>query len=148
MSRRWLSHVKGDVAGGFTAAVLIVPMSMGYGILALSPLGDAFVPQGLLAGLLSAVAVSLTAVLLGAEATIIYAPGSIVALLIGSIVLHTILDGRAASAADPGRTLSLVFLVVFLAGLLQACSGGSAWEASSSTSRRPSWPAFSMRPPS
>jgi anti-anti-sigma factor len=123
MSGRWWSHLKGDVAGGFTAAVLIVPMSMGYGILALQPLGDGFMAHGLLAGLLSAVIVPLTAVLLGAEATIMYAPGSIVALLIGSIAVHTILDGRAATGADPGRTLTLVFLVVFLAGLLQAMFG-------------------------
>jgi anti-anti-sigma factor len=115
--------VKGDVAGGFTAAVLIVPVSMGYGILALSPLGDGFVAHGVLAGLLSAVAVPLTAVLLGAEATTVYAPGSIVALLIGSIALHTILDGGAAAGVEPGRTLTLVFLVVVLAGLLQAMFG-------------------------
>lgn len=111
------------MAGGVTAAVLAVPMSMGYGLLALQPLGEGFVAHGLLAGLMSAVTVSVTAALLGAGAPMIYAPGSIVALLIGSIALHTILDGRPGDGADPRRTLTLVFLVVFLAGLLQTAFG-------------------------
>ncbi len=34
-----LAKLKGDLAGGVTSAVLTVPVSMGYGVLALLPLG-------------------------------------------------------------------------------------------------------------
>jgi len=48
-----LASLKGDLAGGATSAVLTVPVSMGYGVLALLPLGDEYIPVGILAGLSS-----------------------------------------------------------------------------------------------
>ena len=32
----WLHHLRGDVIGGFAAAMLSIPVSMGYGLLAFS----------------------------------------------------------------------------------------------------------------
>ena len=63
----WLQNLRGDVVGGLTAAMLTIPISMGYGLLALAPLGDAFVPQAILAGLYAPVLGCLVAVLLGAN---------------------------------------------------------------------------------
>jgi len=48
-----LASLKGDFAGGATSAVLTVPASMGYGVLALLPLGDQYISTGILAGLIS-----------------------------------------------------------------------------------------------
>src|SRR5262245_4605432 len=123
MARRWTAHLKGDVAGGVTAAVLTIPVSMGYGILALQPLGDAYVSYGVVAGLVSAIVVPLTAILLGAESTIVYAPRSVVAFLLGSVVLHNVVGSPALDTRDAPLTLTLAFLVVFAAGLIQALFG-------------------------
>ena len=41
-------HLRGNLTGGFSAAVLTIPVSMGYGMLALAPLGD-YVAQCVLA---------------------------------------------------------------------------------------------------
>ena len=35
-----MSTIRGEVVGGATAAILSIPVSMGYGVLALHALGD------------------------------------------------------------------------------------------------------------
>lgn len=120
-----LSHLQGDLAGGVTSAVLTIPVSMGYGMLALYALGDQYVSYGILAGLFSAILVPITAVLLGADTTTMYAPRSVVSFLIGSVVLHDVVRSRsgAVNLADVHQTLTLVFFVVFAAGLFQVVFG-------------------------
>src|SRR4051812_15884202 len=56
-----LRHLRGDFTGSFAAAVLTIPVSMGYGLLALSALGDSVVPNAILAGLYAPVFGCLTA---------------------------------------------------------------------------------------
>ena len=123
MESRWLGNWRGDLAGGITAAVLTIPVSMGYGILALSPLGDAYVSYGALAGLYSAIFVPIAAVLLGANTPMIYAPRSVVTFLLGSIVFHSLVGTHVAHPADVRQTLALLLLVVLMAGLCQALFG-------------------------
>lgn len=118
-----LGHLKGDLFGGLTAAVLTIPVSVGYGILALSPLGDAYVSHGAQAGLWCAILVPLVGVLLGGESTLMYAPRSVVAFLIGSVAVHNLAGAGLLSLGDVRGTLGLVFFVVFLAGCVQAAMG-------------------------
>ena len=112
-----LVKLKGDLAGGVTSAILTVPVSMGYGVLALAPLGDQFIPVGILAGLYSAIFIPLTILLLGDRHTLMYAPRSVVTFLLASVIA-----GGLGQAHGP-RTLELVFLVIFLAGIFQALFG-------------------------
>jgi len=118
-------NLRGDLTGGFSAAVLNIPVSMGYGMLALAPLGPDYIAHGLLAGLYAVVCGSFTALLLGANTTMIYAPRSIVTFLIGSLVLQTIVLSAhdALGSLDSYSLLTLVFLLVFMAGLIQAIFG-------------------------
>ncbi len=67
-----MRHLRGDLLGGFTAAVLTIPVSMGYGLLALSALGENYVATAILAGLYAPVVGCVVAVLLGANTTMIY----------------------------------------------------------------------------
>ena len=80
-SHRWFRHLRGDIAGGFAAAMLTIPVSMGYGILALAALGQAGSGQGILAGLYAPAIGCIVAILLGANTTMIYAPRSIITKL-------------------------------------------------------------------
>lgn len=111
--------------GGFTAAVLTIPVSMGYGLLALSALGEAHIPTAILAGLYAPVFGCIVAVLLGANTTMIYSPRSIVTFLIGSIVLHNLLNSSvpALQTASSHTLLVLAFLLVFIAGGFQLLFG-------------------------
>lgn len=98
---------------------------MGYGLLALQPLGDGYVSYGVVAGLFSAIVVLLAAALLGGSPGLMYTPRSVVTLVMASVVLEGVVRGPAAVVAhgDVPRTLTLVFFVVLAAGLFQAMFG-------------------------
>ena len=121
---RW-ANLRGDLVGGLTAAVLTIPVSMGYGVLAVTALGDAYIGVGVLAGLYAAIFGCIAAVLLGANTTMIYAPRSIITFLLGSIVLHSLVRSNAPvlQGASPDLLLTLLFLVIFVAGLCQVLFG-------------------------
>jgi sulfate permease, SulP family len=123
-ARSW-QHLRGDLVGGFTAAMLTIPVSMGYGLLAFSALGDAYIPQAILAGLYAPVCGCIIAFLLGANTTMIYSPRSIVTFLIGSIVLHSFARSNLPilQAAPASAMLTLALMLVFLAGVFQALFG-------------------------
>jgi sulfate permease, SulP family len=125
MTGGWRANWKGDVAGGVTSAVLTIPVSMGYGLLAVYPLGHQYASFGILAGLYCAIFVPVTAVLLGANTPMVYAPRSVVSFLLSSIVLHSLIRSRESlvDAADLRHTMTVVLFVVFLAGLFQAMLG-------------------------
>ena len=119
------AQVRGDIIGGFAAAVLTIPVSMGYGLLAFSALGEAFVPQAILSGLYAAVCGCIVAVLLGARTTMIYSPRSIVTFLISSLVLHSLVrsDQPLLQGASGMTLFVLALFMTLLAGLFQALFG-------------------------
>jgi len=123
-ARRW-GHLRGDLVGGFTAAMLSIPVSMGYGLLAFAALGEAYIPQAILAGLYAPVCGCIVAFLLGANTTMIYSPRSIVTFLIGSIVLHSFARTNIPllQTAPAATLLILSLLLVFLAGFFQTLFG-------------------------
>ena len=114
-----------DIAAGTTAAVLTIPVSMGYGLLTMYALGDAYLSHGVLAGLYSAILVPLVALLLGARTAMMYAPRSVVAFLLSAIVLQDVARARppVADPADVYGTLTVVFFIVLGAGLFQMLFG-------------------------
>lgn len=117
--------LRGDLAGGLSAGALTIPVSMGYGLLALQPLGEQYVSYGIAAGLFSAIVVLFTAALLRGSPGLIYTPRSVVTLVMAAVVLEGVVRGPAARAAegDIPRTLTLVFFVVLLSGLFQMLVG-------------------------
>jgi len=119
------SGLRGDIAGGISAGILTIPQSMAYGILALQPLGEGYVSYAIVAGLLSAVVVLLTGVLLRGSPVLMYTPRSVVTLVMAAVVLEGVTRGPAAASAhgDVHRTLTLVFFVVLAAGLFQSLIG-------------------------
>jgi anti-anti-sigma factor len=120
-----VTTLKGDIAGGVSAGVLTIPVSMGYGILALQPLGDGYVSYGVIAGLLSAIVVLLAGALLRGSPGLMYTPRSVVTLIMAAVVFEGVARGPGAVAAhgDVQRTLTLVFFVVVAAGIFQALFG-------------------------
>ena len=112
--------------GGVTAAVLSVPTCVGFGILALAPLGAEFIQYGVLAGLYAAVCGGIISALMGGrDNTVIYSPRGIVTFLISALVAQN-LTGTAygqAGIRDPVMLMALVFLMVFLASALQTLYG-------------------------
>ena len=117
--------LKGDVVGGVSVAVLTIPMSMGYGLLAFQPLGDGYVSYGIVAGLFSAIIILALTALLGGAPSLMYTPRSVVTLIMAAVVLEGVTKGPAAvvTGGDVTRRLSLVFFIVLLAGIFQTAFG-------------------------
>ena len=118
-------HLRGDVTGGLIAALLTIPVSIGYGLLALSPLGESAIPHAILAGLYAPVFGCIVAVLLGANTTMIYSSRSVTTFLIGSFVLHDLARSSTQYVATAELTvlLTLAFLLILLTGFFQALFG-------------------------
>ncbi len=117
--------IGGNAMGGVTAAVLSVPVCVGFGMLALAPLGADYVQHGVLAGLYAAVCGGLIAALTGGgKSTIIYSPRGIVTFLISALVAQNLVAAaHGAGVREPAMLMALVFLMVFLAGALQTLYG-------------------------
>src|SRR3954468_8389338 len=88
----WKGNVNGGLAGGLVAAVVSIPMSVGFGLLAFAPFGERFLPIGILSGLYGALFLGLAALALGARTVTIYAPRSLIAFMVGSIALHSFVE--------------------------------------------------------
>ena len=121
----WLRHLRGDIVGGVAAAIMTIPISMGYGLLALSPFGDTMVPTAILAGVYAPVIGCLIALLLGANTTMIYSPRSIVTVLIGALVLDSITRSSLPflHEATTATQLAVAFMLIFVAGFFQTLFG-------------------------
>lgn len=117
------TSLRGDIAGGIAGGVLTVPASIGYGMLALSALGDAYVAPAVLAGLYSAVAVSVVVLALGQWMPVNFAPRSIITVLFAAMVADTIVPAVREDPANVERTLALVILIVVSGGVFQALFG-------------------------
>jgi len=114
---------RAEFAGGAASALLTLPLSIGFGLFALSPLGDRYAGYGVLAGLYSAIIVALISVLLRANSAVVFAPRSMQAYLISMVVLNLVQSDAYALLQDPQQTLTVVFFVIFLSGVMQAVFG-------------------------
>lgn len=126
----WKRNVRGDIVGGLLAAIVTMPLSVGFGILAFAPLGEAHVTTGILAGLYGAIFTGLIALACGANTVAIYAPRSLVAFMVGSVALHSIAESQAPIlAADPWFAVSALFITMSIAGLVQLAFGWAGFGA-------------------
>lgn len=121
----WTGNVRADAVGGFLAAIVSLPLSVGFGILAFAPLGERYLSSGIVAGLYGAIFLGLVAIVCGARTVAIYAPRSLVAFMIASVALHSIAesDSPLLAGADPVVLVSALLLTLSLAGLLQLVFG-------------------------
>src|SRR5262249_17065588 len=117
------SSFRADIAGGITGGIVTIPSSIGYGILALGSLGNAFIAPAILGGLYSAVVVSLVVMLLGQWTTTALAPRSIIPVLFAAIVIDTVAPAVRQDSGNVDRALALVMLIVLVAGVFQALFG-------------------------
>ena len=117
------NSLRHEFAGGFASAIVTLPLSIGFGLFALSPLGERYAGFGVLAGLYSAVIVALVALLLRAKSSIVLAPRSMQAYLVSMVVLQLVQYESYGRLQDPQQTLTVIFFVIFLSGLMQAGFG-------------------------
>jgi SulP family sulfate permease len=119
------SNIKGDFSGALSAAIIMLPMSIGYGIIAYSALGVEFAPTAALFGIYSAVLCCFVAALLGGTPIQISGPKAPLTLALGAVVGKLTFDAAAAGSIppDPATIIWLASLTVLIAGMGQVAFG-------------------------
>ena len=120
-----LSNIKGDLSGAVSAAIITLPMSIGYGIIAYSALGLEFAPRAALLGIYSAVICCFIASLVGGTPIQISGPKAPLTLALGAVVTKLVLDMSAVGAipSEPAVIIGLASLTVLIAGISQVIFG-------------------------
>lgn len=119
----WREGASGNLVGGLLAALVTVPLSMGYGALAFAPFGPEYATRGVMAGLFAAAFLGLVAIVMGARGVAIYAPRSLVSVIIASVSAGLFLDAAWLPRDDPAQVTAAIFLLVALAGAFQLAFG-------------------------
>ncbi|MDM7937693.1 MAG: SulP family inorganic anion transporter [Cyanobium sp. CZS 48M] len=102
-------HIKGDVFGGLTAAVVALPMALAFGVAS---------GAGAVSGLWGAVLVGLFAALFGGTPTLISEPTGPM-----TVVMTAVIASLTAKAASPEQGMAMAFTVVMMAGVFQIVFG-------------------------
>jgi SulP family sulfate permease len=102
-----LNHLRGDLFGGVTAAVVALPMALAFGVAS---------GAGAEAGLYGAVLVGFFAALFGGTPTLISEPTGPMTVVMTAVI-------TSIMAANPEGGMALAFTTVMLAGLFQIIFG-------------------------
>ncbi len=108
-----LYNLKGDFNGAISAAIITLPMSIGYGVTAFAPLGSEFAPQAAIVGLNAAIIGGFFAALLGGTPIQITGPKAPLTL-----ILATVVAGLQVSSEIPANLVNREILIV---GLTSCC---------------------------
>ena len=118
------SQARNDIFGGLVSAAVAIPLAMGYGMFALSALGEYYFADGALAGLATAFVVAIVCVALGDRTTTVYAPRINSTFFLGILIyglVHS--DSEAIAAGGTPFILAIAFAVMMLGGVLEALFG-------------------------
>ncbi|PSN18366.1 sodium-independent anion transporter [filamentous cyanobacterium CCP5] len=100
-------HVRGDLFGGVTAAVIALPMALAFGVAS---------GAGAAAGLWGAVLVGFFAALFGGTPTLISEPTGPMTVVMTAVIANL-------TAANPENGMAMAFTVVMMAGIFQMIFG-------------------------
>jgi SulP family sulfate permease len=117
---------RGDIAGGMTAAVVMLAVEGAYGLVAFDKLGPDQAQIGFMLGVFAAAVSSIVTVLAGARGPMLSGSSSALALLFASLIGALALDPRSMGPNGfPHAPLVLAFvgLTVVLAGFMQLLLG-------------------------
>jgi sulfate permease, SulP family len=114
------SIIGGDLSGALSAAIISLPVSIGYGVIAFASLGTDFSAQAASIGLHAVIFGGFFAALLGGLPTHISAPSALITLIYAMVVA-----GLAASPAIPTHLPHREVLIVGLAALCVLIAGVS-----------------------
>ena len=120
-----LHLLRRELAGGAVAAILAVPVSVGFGLFAFAPLGDAMRDAAVTAALVSACVVPLVCIALGSSTGLVYAPRSVISFMVAAVAIQGLLASPILVRELPAQEAALAYVVVALlvSGFAQAAAG-------------------------
>ena len=117
--------MRGDLSGALAAAIITLPMSIGYGIIAFAPLGVEFAPKAALLGVYSAVFCGILAGMFGGTPIQISGPKAPLTLVLATFVasMSAKLSISSQMTLPPETLIGLAAVCVLIAGLCQVIFG-------------------------
>jgi SulP family sulfate permease len=106
--QHWLRHWRGDLSGGFTTAVVALPLAMAFGVTS---------GAGAIAGLWGAISLGFVAAPLGGTAAQVSGPTGPMTVIMAGIITALV------QRYGPGSGLAMAFTVALLAGAVQVLFG-------------------------
>lgn len=120
-----LSNIKGDIFGGISAAIILLPSAITFGLIAFAPLGVAFSPQAVMYGIYGAIFCTFFASLFGGSPFVISGPSASLCLVAASFIAMVSENAAIPQSVDHHNMVlvGLVALCTFAGGAFQALSG-------------------------
>ena len=119
-----LTNIKGDLSGAISAAIISIPLSIGYGIIVYGPLGAEFLPFAALLGIYGCLLGGICAALLGGTEIQITVPKAPLSLLLAAFVAPLALSLQIPDVASRNILIvGLASLCVLIAGIVQFLFG-------------------------
>lgn len=106
----------GDVFGGLASMLVAFPSAVAFGLVVFAPLGSSLGAEGVLAGMIGAVALGIIAPLFGGAPRLITAPCAPAAAVLAGFVAER-------ATRSPESAVALVCIVIVLAGCFQLLFG-------------------------
>ena len=118
-------NLKGDISGGLSSAVIVLPVAISCGVVAFAPMGKDFAAYGALAGLNAAIFVTFVAALLGGTPLQNSGPKSSLAVILAAVMVTTLSDPLMPEEIGAKAALAIVltFFCVVMAGIFQVIFG-------------------------
>ena len=119
---------RGDIAGGLTAAVVLLAIEGGYGLIAFARLGPEQAQLGFVLGVCTAALASAATAAAGGKGPLLSGSSAALALLVPALIGALVVDTRFLAAdGQPRVPLLLAFIAfgVILAGLMQVLLAAS-----------------------
>ncbi len=122
--KKWLPNIRGDFSGALSAAIISIPLSIGYGIIVYGPLGAGFLPFAALLGIYGCLLGGICASLLGGTEIQITAPKAPLSLILAAFVAPLALSVQVADNASRNMLIvGMASLCVLTGGVFQFLCG-------------------------
>ncbi|MEJ2727618.1 MAG: SLC26A/SulP transporter family protein [Deltaproteobacteria bacterium] len=122
--KKRLVNMKGDLSGAASAAIISIPLSIGYGIIVYGPLGAEFLPFAALLGIYGCILGGICASLLGGTDIQITAPKAPLSLLLAAFVAPLALNLHLSDDASRNTLIvGLASLCILTGGVVQLLFG-------------------------
>ncbi len=115
------SNIKGDTYGALAAAIITLPMCIGYGIIVFAPLGTQYAPRAAMTGVYSAVFAGFLAAFFGGNPIQITGPKALLMFVQASFVSTVAASPHIPETGDEKYLIvvGLASVTVLIAGLFQ-----------------------------